>query len=272
MPKSTGHLLSKDSPIGVFDSGIGGLTVLKEIRRLLPCENLLYLGDTARVPYGTKSPEVVRRYSELNVRFLLEKKVKTIVVACNTASSLALDHLEDKFPDIPIMGVIKPVIRHLAFLDGVCRVGVIGTSATIRSNTYQKLIRDQKQIEVLSQACPLFVPFVEEGLLDHALTRQVVDYYLRGLKESAIDTLILACTHYPLLSDMIDEYFDHRIRIIDSAYYTAWELKKMLEHNQLLNPSSDAGREEFFVTDTVDTFKDTATRFFGRPLGKIEHI
>lgn len=266
------NFLSKESPIGVFDSGIGGLTVLKEIRKILPHEHLLYLGDTARVPYGTKSPEVVRRYSELNVRFLLEKKVKTVVVACNTASSLALDYLEDRFPGIPIMGVIKPVIRNLAFLDGVHRVGVIGTSATIRSNIYPKLICDQQQIEVFSQACPLFVPFVEEGLLDHSLTRQMVHYYLQGLKRSGIDTLILACTHYPLLSSLIDEYFDRRVRIIDSAYYTALELKRILEKDQLLNLSSTEGEESFFVTDTIETFKDTATRFFGRPLGHIEHI
>ncbi|HNT26554.1 MAG TPA: glutamate racemase [bacterium] len=267
-----GYALSGDLPVGVFDSGIGGLTVLKEIRRLLPQEHLLYLGDTARVPYGTKSPEVVRRYSELNIRFLLEKKVKTVVVACNTASSLALDYLEELFPGIPIMGVIAPVISNLALLPGLRRIGVIGTTATIRSNRYQQLIRGQQQVEVLSQACPLFVPFVEEGLVDHSLTRQVIDHYLRDLKRADIDTLILACTHYPLLSAMIDEYFDHRVRIIDSAYYTALELKKMLENAQLLNPSSEEGGESFFVTDTIETFRDTATRFFGRPLSNIQHI
>jgi len=272
MIKQKKEISLAERPIGIFDSGIGGLTVFKEIRKVLPHENLIYLGDTARVPYGTKSPEVIRQYSEINVRFLIEKGVKVVVVACNTASAAAIDHLKEHFPDIVVLGVIAPVVENLIKLDHVQKVGIIGTATTIRSGAYQRAIQDKIRVDILVQACPLFVPLVEEGILDHPLTMQAIDYYLAGIKKAGVDTLILGCTHYPLLVRPLDYYFNHRVRIMDSAYYTARELKKMLADGRVTNPSRDPGTESFFVTDSVDTFRHTGELFLERPLTIIEHV
>lgn len=262
----------KERPIGIFDSGIGGLTVFKEIRRVLPNEHLIYLGDTARVPYGTKSPEVIRKYSEINVRFLLARGVKVVVVACNTASAAAIDHLKEQFPDIGVLGVITPVVSSLSTLDRVRKIGIIGTTTTVRSGVYQRFIRESMTVEVLAQPCPLFVPLVEEGLLDHPLTRQAIDHYLADLKKAEIDTLILGCTHYPLLAGPLDDYFERRVRIMDSAYHAARELKRMLTAAGSANSSEKTGSERFFVTDSVESFRRTGELFLERPLTDIEHV
>ncbi len=261
-----------ERPIGIFDSGIGGLTVFKEIRMVLPHEHLIYLGDTARVPYGTKSPEVIRKYSEINMRFLLARGVKVVVVACNTASAAAIDHLKEQFSDIAVLGVITPVVSSLATLDRVRKIGIIGTATTIRSGAYQRCIRETMTVEVLAQPCPLFVPLVEEGLLDHPLTRQAIAHYLGDLKKAEIDTLILGCTHYPLLAGPLDDYFEHRVRIMDSAYHVARELKRMLTAAGSANSSEKTGSEQFFVTDSVESFRRTGELFLERPLTDIEHV
>lgn len=243
MIKQKKEVVFNERPIGIFDSGIGGLTVFKEIRKVLPHEHLIYLGDTARVPYGTKSPEVIKQYSEINVRFLIEKGVKVVVVACNTASAAAIAYLHECFPDLLILGVIQPVVENLIKLDQVKKVGIIGTATTIHSNAYQRAILEHMRVEVFAQHCPLFVPLVEEGIVDHPLTMQAVDYYLSGLKRAEIDTLILGCTHYPLLLRPIDYYFGHRVRIMDSAYYTARELKKILSERHVANESHKSGEK-----------------------------
>ncbi len=262
----------RNRPVGIFDSGIGGLTVFKEIRTLLPAENLYYLGDTARVPYGTKSPEVVRSYAESNIRFLLERGAKVVVVACNTASATALDHVRRTFPNVPMIGVIDPVIKCLSAMPDAMNIGVIGTTTTINSGVYQSALRAQGKM-VIAKACPLFVPLVEEGVIAHPLVEQVIDYYLAEFRVTSLDTLVLGCTHYPLLRPALADYFRHKVQILDSARSTADALRGLLIETGLLSDSSDMrGEERFFVTDAVENFQCVGERFLGRPLSGVEHI
>jgi len=260
----------RKGPIGIFDSGIGGLTVFKEVRRLLPSEDICYLGDTARVPYGTKSADVVRRYAEINVRFLLDHGAKAIVVACNTASATSIEHLLAVFPHTPIIGVIEPVARYLSHFSGKKRIGVIGTATTIGSGVYQRVLSSYG--EIVAKACPLFVPLVEEGILEHPLTFQIIDYYLADMRAIGVDTLVLGCTHYPLLRKALETYFSEGVRIIDSAVPTAQALQALLASKDLLTTSQEKGKECFFVTDSVDFFRKSGERFLGRQIGAIEHI
>lgn len=196
----------KNAPIGVFDSGVGGLTVVREITRQLPEENIVYFGDTARVPYGSKSKENIIRFSEQIIRFLLTKDVKAIVIACNTASALALDAVRDEF-DVPLLGVVVPGARAAVEATHNGKIGVIGTDATVHSHVYTKEIQKMKSdVTVQEKACPLFVPLVEEGFKDHAVTGEIIDHYLSSMRGSEIDTMILGCTHYPLLRSRIRTY------------------------------------------------------------------
>src|SRR5271156_2261897 len=205
-----------EHPIGVFDSGLGGLTVVKELIHHLPNERIVYFGDTARVPYGTKSGETIIRYSREIVRVLLKHKVKMVVVACNTASSLALDVLKKEF-DLPILGVIEPGARKAMEVTRNKKVGIIATSSTVKSGKYaKKIVQLNKNIVVTSQACPLFVPLVEEGWFDHAVTYQVAQQYLRDMKKNKVDTLILGCTHYPLLKGVLHNVMGARVQLVDS--------------------------------------------------------
>ncbi len=262
----------KSSPIGVFDSGLGGITVFNEIRKVLPNEDLIYLGDTARVPYGTKSKTVVTEYSRENVKFLISKGVKVVVVACNTASASALETLQEEFRDILIIGVIEPVISNLLILDNVSKVGVIGTTTTISSQTYQNRIKDKIEVDVYSQSCPLFVPYVEEGIIDGAMIMQVIEYYLNDLKQKQIDALILGCTHYPLLKKPLTYFFGNNVKMLDSAFYTARELKKLLINNDLLNNTNHNPKELFYVTDDVFKFKKNAEVFLNKKSIPVEQI
>ena len=189
----------KMAPIGVFDSGVGGLTVAREISRQLPYENIVYFGDTARVPYGSKSQNTIIRFSEQIIRFLRTKQVKAIVIACNTASALALDAVKDEF-DLPIIGVVIPGARAAVEATTNGKVGVVGTEATVQSGMYTKVIQGMNpKIEVIEKACPLFVPLVEEGFKEHIVTREIIEYYLESMRNTDIDAMILGCTHYPLL-------------------------------------------------------------------------
>lgn len=252
-----------DMPIGVFDSGVGGLTVAREIMRQLPQESIVYFGDTARVPYGSKSENTIIRYSRQIIRFLLTKKVKAIVIACNTASALALDAVREEF-DIPIIGVVAPGARAAEEATENKKIGVIGTEATIKSAIYTKLIqKEDPQISVVGRACPLFVPLVEEGFAKHKITQEVIDIYLADLRESDIDTLILGCTHYPLLRSRIREYMGEKIHLVNPAYETAMDLKRLLEVEGMRKGSSGNGEEEhgeysFYVSDAADKFKQFA--------------
>ncbi len=237
-------------PIGIFDSGVGGLTVFKEVRNTFPSENLIYFGDTARVPYGPKSNNTVIDYSVQNARFLLQQGVKIIVVACNTSSAVALDYLK-KILNIPVIGVIEPGAETAVEATSNRKIGVIGTEATIRSKAYTNAIRSlDKRIEVYEQACPLFVSLAEEGWHKSEISRDVAKIYLGNLISKGIDTLVLGCTHYPILKDIIQDVCGEKIRLVDSAVAIQSHLKQYInnEHNNIL------GKNYFYVSDNEDKF------------------
>lgn len=248
------------APIGVFDSGVGGLTVAREIMRQLPNENLVYFGDTARVPYGSKSKNTIIHYSGQIINFLKTKEVKAIVIACNTASALALDVVREK-SSIPILGVVEPGARAALKMTETKKIGVIGTEATVQSEMYGKIIRSlDPEVSVIGKACPLFVPLVEEGFAKHKVTEEIIDYYLASLKESDIDSLILGCTHYPLLRSAIREYMGEKITLVNPAYETAMDLKRLLEEKGMANDGVDGEHASysFYVSDAADKFKQFA--------------
>ena len=225
----------KTAPVGVFDSGVGGLTVAREISRQLPNENIVYFGDTARVPYGSKSQNTIIRFSEQIIRFLKTKDVKAIVIACNTASALALDAVRDEF-DLPIMGVVIPGARAAVEATKNRIVGVVGADATVRSGMYTKVIHGMApDITVIEKACPLFVPLVEEGFKEHPVTGEIIEYYLESMRSTDIDAMILGCTHYPLLRSRIREYMGDKIQIVNPAYETAMDLKRLLKEQGMAN-------------------------------------
>lgn len=247
----------KQAAIGVFDSGVGGLTVAREIMRQMPNEKIIYFGDTARVPYGTKSKETITRFSKQIARFLQSHDVKTIVVACNTASAYALDELE-KTLDIPVIGVVKPGAKMASEITRNNRIGVIATEGTIGSGLYNKYIKSLKaDAEIFGKACPLFVPLVEEGLWDDSVTAEIARRYLAELIDLDIDTLILGCTHYPLIRSVIGQVMGDGVTLVNPAYETAIALKQLLEENDLLRedelPKDDAA--EFYVSDGAEKFK-----------------
>lgn len=251
---------NRTAPVGVFDSGVGGLTVAREIMRQLPHENLVYFGDTARVPYGSKSQNTIIRYSRQIIRFLKTKNVKAIVIACNTASALALDVVR-KETDLPVMGVVVPGARAAVAATESGKVGVIGTEATVQSRMYSQIIKEYNpKISVTGKSCPLFVPLVEEGFAKHKVTWEIIDYYLAEMKESDIDTMILGCTHYPLLRSRIREYMGDKIHLVNPAYETAMDLKNLLEAKGMSNLESEAlhASYEFYVSDAADKFKQFA--------------
>ncbi len=256
-----------NSPIGVFDSGIGGLTVLKEIINLMPAESTVYLGDTARVPYGTKSRETVIRYSLENSAFLRDKGVKLIVAACNTASAYAVNELREAF-DIPVIGVIEPGARAALSGGGHGKIGVIGTEGTMGCHAYSSIIKSIKgSAYVIEKACPLFVPLVEEGFIKDEATALIAARYLAELKNGAIDTLVLGCTHYPLLKEAIAGVMGGGVRLVDSAESTAKEVKRLLlERGLEKGVHNGAGEHRFFVTDSPERFVRVGRLFFGEKL------
>ncbi len=253
----------RDRGIGIFDSGVGGLTVLKEIRKLLPGEDLFYLGDTARVPYGNRSRDTIIKYSVQNTGFLIEQGIKLLVVACNTSSSVALQTLRHRFTDLPIIGVIEPGSEQAVRNTASRRIGVIGTRATVTSESYRTAInRFDKDIKVFQQACPLFVPFVEEGMHTSALARGMAEHYLAPLKRHGIDTVILGCTHYPALSPVIKKVMGSKVRLINSGQAVAAKAYEYLFSHDLLKNTGDTshrppapGDMRFFVTDDPLQFK-----------------
>ncbi len=249
------------APIGVFDSGVGGLTVAREIIRQIPNERIVYFGDTARVPYGSKSKDTVKRYSRQIVRFLLTKDVKAIVVACNTASAFALEDLISEF-DIPIIGVIKPGAKAAVENTKTKRIGVIGTEGTIRSAIYTEVIHEyDREAIVLGKPCPLFVPLVEEGWLHDRVTDEVACRYLNEFKDRDIDTLIMGCTHYPLLRSTIMKTMGENVFLVNPAYETANSLKRLLDENNISSPEDLIPKSEmydFYVSDAPRKFVDFA--------------
>ena len=247
--------MSNNQAIGIFDSGLGGLTVVKEVIKLLPNEKIIYFGDTARVPYGTKSKETIIKFSQENSEILLKKKVKIIVVACNSSSSYAIETLRKKF-SIPIVGVIHPGVKEAIANTKNNRVGVIATQATKSSGSYEKILHQYNQaIKVFSQACPLFVPLVEEGWFNKKITLDIAQEYLKGLKKKNIDTLILGCTHYPLLKKIIKEVVGKNIKLVDSAKAISREIKQVLKEKEILRIVKGKPKHEFFVSDRPQEFE-----------------
>jgi len=264
--------MSSAKPIGVFDSGIGGLTVVRALMKELPQENIVYFGDTARVPYGPKSPQVVRDYALQDTEVLLNHDVKLIVVACNTVSAVALDVVQ-KRAKIPVVGVILPGAEAAVKATKKKRVGVIGTLGTVRSNAYANAIRHiDETVQTFGQACPLFVPLAEEGWTDHKATELIAKEYLFPLTLEKIDTLVLGCTHYPLLKSIISNIFHDSVALIDSGEATALSVKRLLEETGLRNTSTMKPRLQFLVSDVPHKFSEVGERFLGQKLGKVQRV
>jgi len=258
-----------NDPIGIFDSGLGGLTVLREIERLLPAEDLIYVGDTARVPYGIKSAETVARYSREICDFLLQQGVKAIVVACNTASALALADLKPRY-SLPMLGVLEPGAQAAVAAARSRKIGVIGTEGTIKSGAYVQAIRRcLPEAHVVSRACPLFVPLVEEGWGRHEVTRQVAEIYLGEWRNHSLDTLILGCTHYPLLKETLAAVLPGVV-LVDSAEETAKALQALLAARQLLASAGRKGHPRYYTTDAPQKLIELAGRFLGHDLARVE--
>ena len=270
-----------DRPIGVFDSGVGGLTVARELMAQLPHESIIYVGDTARVPYGPKSPDTVRRYSREIAAYLLDEGVKAVVVACNTATAHALDTLRAELP-VPVVGVVEPGARAAVTVDPSVdgpdaapprRVGVIGTVGTVRSGAYERAIRAfAPDAYVVARACPLFVPLVEEGWLDHPATELVAREYLAPFQAHAVDTLVLGCTHYPLLRPLVARVIGPDIRLVDSAHETAAATGRALAAASLAASGRCPPRRRFVVTDAPEQFARVAAHFLGAPLEHVETL
>lgn len=261
-----------NQPIGICDSGIGGLTVTKEIIKNLPQENIIYIGDTARVPYGVRNKETITKFAKDLIKFLVNKKVKAIVVACNTISSTCLPELE-KISPVPIIGVIKPTANEITNHFKAKTIGVIGTRATVNSNSYEIEIKklDNKTV-VFSQACPLFVPLVEEGFISHPATKIIAQEYLKFFKNKKLDVLILGCTHYPIIRNIIQKIIGETVVIIDSAKPVTEQLKKMLKEKNLLGKVSVQKYHFYFTDITIQTYKTVNIFFDNKFPGKLEKI
>jgi glutamate racemase len=261
--------VNPNNPIGVFDSGIGGLTVARAIIERLPLENIIYFGDTARVPYGVKSPETISRYATQITEFLLQQKVKVLIVACNTMAAVAYGAIKD-LSSVPTLDVVDAGARSAVAETHNKYVGVIGTPATINSNAYVKAIKEyDPEITVFSQPCPLFVPLVEEGWLDHQVTRLTAQEYLRPVVAQNIDTLVLGCTHYPLLKPLLREVLGDQITLVDSAQTIARETEELLRKNSAQNIQEKPPEYRFYVTDVPVRFKEIGEHFLGTTLSNV---
>lgn len=259
-------------PVGVFDSGIGGLTVVKEIMRIMPHENIVYFGDTARVPYGTKSSETIKKFGIQDTRFLLSKGVKAIVIACNTASALALEGIQQEF-DIPVIGVIKPGAYAAVRNTRSGRIGIIGTEGTIGSRAYERFIGNLKpEAELMGHPCPLFVPIVEEGWAGTKVSYLVAEEYLEPLKIASIDTLVMGCTHYPLLTRVVGDVMGGEVTLINPAEETAIELKSILIEKGIQNTALNTANYSYYVSDNPEKFSRVGSNFLSREISNIQKI
>ncbi len=260
------------APIGVFDSGLGGLTVVRELRRQLPHEQIIYFGDIARLPYGIKSEKQIREFSSENTEFLLKRKVKAVVVACNSSSSAAYDYLKKNYA-VPIIDVIQPAAEKAVAVTRNLKIGVIATQATVASGAYRRAIQSQnKKIKVFSNACPLLVPFVEEGILDGSLIEMVISRYLSPILKQKIDTLILGCTHYPLLKKVIQKVAGPQVKLIDSAPAAVGKLKDLLIQTDGFRNPKKKGELHVFVSDLPASFRAVGDRFLGEKLINIKVV
>jgi glutamate racemase len=262
-------------PIGMFDSGLGGLTVAKEFFVGMPGETIIYLGDTARNPYGGRSEETIKEFGLQDACFLAAMDIKMLVIACNTVSSVAMEYIRGKLNDIPVIGVVVPGARAAVSHTASKRVGVIGTKATIRTRSYEKAITMiDPEIKTYSKPCPLFVPLVEEGLFDSDITRMVAQHYLYDFVNYGIDCIILGCTHYPMLMESIQTVMGSGVQLLDSAFWTAKEAREILTAMDIRNTATSGGMDSsrFFVTDVPDGFRDTAAAFLGGNSPNVEKI
>lgn len=261
--------MEKEKPIGVFDSGIGGLTVVKRLYSTLQKESIVYFGDTARVPYGSKSNETVIDYSIQNTNFLLSKNVKAVVVACNTASSIAIQELKKRF-NVPIIGMIEPGASMAVGETKNGKIGVIGTRATVANKAYSNAIKKlDPKIETFEKACPLFVPIAEEGWTNHRATYEIAEEYLKELRDHKIDTLVLGCTHYPILADVIQEVIGKNVKLIDSGIASSDIVREEIARIGLETNSAVPGHHSFYVSDIPTTFKQVAELFLGQPINDV---
>jgi glutamate racemase len=259
-------------PIGIFDSGVGGLTVMKDILRLLPQEDTIYVGDTARVPYGTRSARTVTQYALQIAEFLNSRNVKMLVVACNTSAAVAMNPLQERFK-IPVIGVIEPGAACAAETTRNKKVGVIGTEATIRSEAYVEAIRRiDPQVELYLKSCPLFVSLAEEGWVDNEVARLTAEDYMGPLKNESVDTIILGCTHYPLFKRILGEIMGSGVTLVDSAAETAKRIPRILKEKNLLNPQKGVGSRHFYVTDNPEKFSRLSPAFLGEQITQITQI
>lgn len=260
----------KNKPIGVFDSGLGGLTCVNELMQIMPNESIVYFGDTGRVPYGSRSEETIIKYVRSDINFLISQDVKLVVAACGTASTVALPHLTGEYA-VPVIGVVEAAAEAAVKATANGKIGVIGTVGTIRNGKYEKLIKEKNaKLETFSKACPLFVPLVENGLNSHEITRMAAEMYLEEIKSSGADTLILGCTHYPMLKKPISEYLPN-VTLIDPGAETAHRVKSFLTENGLISEKSAESR--YYVSDTADGFEHLAGIFMNRSIeGKAEKI
>jgi len=259
----------RQSSIGIFDSGFGGLTVMRAIKSVLPHENIIYFGDTARLPYGNKSPETIIRYSIENASFLIEQKIKMLVIACNTACTAALDHLQKMF-HIPIVGVILPAVEQVLNISTKHKIAILGTRATIASGVYQHHFQERlPHAELTAIACPLFVPLVEEGYVEHPMAEIIAQEYFRPLKRKEIDTVLLGCTHYPLMQSIIQKELGEDVVLIDPALSCASHVKQLLLENGLENLQKDIPHYQFYVSDDPEKFRLLGKTFLSYP---IEHV
>lgn len=260
-----------DRPIGVFDSGLGGLTVVKEIMKALPSESLIYFGDNGRTPYGTKSKETVIKYTKQDVAFLLSKDVKMLVVACNTVSALALPEIRDSIK-VPVLEVIEPGARSALRKTRRGRIGIIATPGTIASGVYSRaILRMNPDAEVFAKACPLFVSLVEEGWWDNEITRMIAEEYLKDMKKEKVDTLVLGCTHYPLLSETIRKVMGDEVAQVSSAEELALALRALVNEKQL-NAAPKPARYMYYTSDSVDKFKELGKLILSSDIENVEHV
>jgi glutamate racemase len=268
---STKHTrqLVRSKPLGVFDSGVGGLTVVKALKKILPNEDIIYFGDTARVPYGTKSQTTITQFAMQDTKFLIERNVKMIIVACHSVSSVCLDDLKKTF-DLPIIGVIEPGAKAAVRSTKNNRIGVIGTHATILSGAYERAIKKlSKEVEIIAKATPLFVPLAEEGWVNNAITYQIAKAYLAPMIEENTDTLLLGCTHYPLLKATISKVFKNKVKIVDASLETALETKVILENYNLSNSAQKKQTMRFYLSDLTPNFSEISRRFLGSELDEV---
>ena len=258
-------------PIGVFDSGLGGLTTVREITQAMPGEDIIYFGDTGRVPYGNRSRETIIRYTKEDIEFLVKQDIKLIIAACGTASSVALPYLKDKF-DVKIMGVLESACKEAVKRTKNNRIGVIGTSGTIKSGKYEEIIKSiSPDKEVFSTPCPMFVPLVENGYAQSEAARLIAKDYLTSLKKEKVDTLILGCTHYPLLTKVISDIMGDGVTLLSPGALAAGAAKRYLEENMLLTEKK-SGNSEFYVSDSVENFAALGSTFLGKPINTTVHM